>query len=145
MDCTVHGVTGSLTRLSHFNFHCMWKQDVSEDASNTLFRQILDQYFVQTNIWCSGALLFCTVFRQAAQASPRGLSEMQGIHSRPMNESLCLTHPPVTDIHIKIRKLCSNGFHLGEEFKIDHLEIILDYTSLVRSKLITLHVLGHPG
>ena len=56
-----------------------------------------------------------------------------------------LTHPQVTDIHIKIRKLCSNVFHLGEEFKIDHLEIILDYTSLVRSKLRTVHVPGHPG
>ena len=70
---------------------------------------------------------------------------MQGIHPRPMNENLQFNPSPGNYIHIKIRKLCSNVFHLGEEFKIDHLEIILDYTSLVRSKLITVHVPGHPG
>ena len=56
-----------------------------------------------------------------------------------------LTYPQVTDIHIKIRKLFSNVFHIVEEFKIYNLEIILDYTSLVRSKLLTVHVPGRPG
>ena len=51
------------------------------------------------------------VFRQAAQASPRGLSEMQGIHPRPMNENLQFNPSPGNYIHIKIRKLCSNVFH----------------------------------
>ena len=98
MDCTVHGAAKSRTRLCHFNFHIMWKEEIPKDASsNTLFRQIFDVQGLYYFVWFSG---------KQHRHHPEAYQKCRGSIPDLWMITCSLMHPQVTDICIKIRKVC---------------------------------------
>ena len=113
----------------------MGKEEIPEGAYITLFRKIV------------GVLgPYCSVWSADKQHShhPGACQKCGGSIPDLRIRACSVTNPQVTGVHVIIRKRYYNSLHPGEEFKTDHLESFLDYTSLTRSKLINVGV-GVPG